>query len=299
MLALLMHEIPPLPWQRAFEAASRNGNFSRASDELGLTPAAVSHQLRSLEEHLGYQLFSRDKRPMELTAMGELYLPWVIKAFETLRLGTRDVFGTRDTRPVRIRCLPTFAQVWLLKQLPDFRTRYPKVNLQLHMGTWASAIQSNQLDIEIRFGSGEWPGQRATLLSRQSVVPVCHPNLRPTGATLDALRDSPLIEIIGVADNWHQFFLQENLRPPVQTPALSVDQSIAALELAAHGIGHALVSAVFAEPYLQDGRLVRSLPLEKRTDQAIYVTRPEGPVSDGCQIFLDWVVEQSSPMRQV
>lgn len=299
MQALPMNDIPPLPWLRAFEAASRNGNFSSAGDELGLTPAAVSHQVRSLEENLGYGLFSREKRPMELTAMGELYLPWVIKAFETLRLGTRDVFGTRDARPVRVRCLPTFAQVWLLKQLPDFRTRYPEVNMQLHMGTWASAIQSNQLDIEIRFGNGEWPGQRATLLSRHPVIPVCHPDLQPTGGTLDALRDSPLIEIIGVADNWHHFFRQENLLPPEQIPVLSVDQSIAALELATHGMGHALVSAVFAEPYLQDGRLVRSLPFEKRTDQAIYVTCPEGTVSYGSQVFIDWVVEQSSPMRQV
>jgi LysR family glycine cleavage system transcriptional activator len=293
-----MNDIPPLPWLRAFEAASRNGNFSNAGDELGLTPAAVSHQVRSLEEHLGYQLFSRKKRPMELTTMGELYLPWVIKAFETLRLGTRDVFGTRHMRPLRIRCLPTFAQLWLLKQLPDFRARYPEVNMQLHMGTWASAIQSNQLDIEIRFGNGEWPGQRATLLERPSVVPVCHPSLQPSGETLEELRDSPLIEIIGVADNWHQFFRQENLTPPAQTPVLSVDQSIAALELAANGMGHALVSELFAAPYLQDGRLARALPLEKQTDQAIYVTCPNGPVSYGCQMFLDWIVERSSQMRK-
>jgi LysR family glycine cleavage system transcriptional activator len=70
-----MNDIPPLPWLRAFEAASRNGNFSSAGSELGLTPAAISHQVRSLEDHLGYQLFSRETRPMELTAMGELYLP--------------------------------------------------------------------------------------------------------------------------------------------------------------------------------------------------------------------------------
>jgi LysR family glycine cleavage system transcriptional activator len=299
MQVRLVKDIPPLSWLRAFEVASRNGNFSSAGSELGLTPAAVSHQVRSLEEHLGYQLFSREKRPMELTTMGELYLPWVIKAFETLRLGTRDVFGTRNTRPVRIRCLPTFAQLWLLKQLPDFRTRYPEVNVQLHMGTWASAIQSNQLDIEIRFGDKDWPGQHATLLSRDPVIPVCHPDLRLGGDTLGALRDSPLIEIIGAADNWHQFFRQENLPPPAQAPALSVDQSIAALELATHGMGHALVSGLFAAPYLQDGRLVRSLDLEKHTNQAVYVTCPEGPVSYGCQMFLDWVVERSSPMRQV
>ena len=293
-----MNDIPPLPWLRAFEAASRNGNFSNAADELGLTPAAVSHQLRSLEEHLGYQLFSRKKRPMELTTMGELYLPWVIKAFEILRLGTRDVFGTSQMRPLRIRCLPTFAQLWLLKQLPDFRARYPGVNVQLHMGTWASAIQSNQLDIEIRFGNGDWQGQYATLLARAPVVPVCHPNLQSKGETLETLRDSPLIEIIGVADNWYQFFRQENLAPLRQIPAINVDQSIAALELAVNGMGHALVSELFAFPYLQDGRLVHSLPLEKHTDQAIYVTCPEGPMSYDCQIFLDWIVERSSPMRQ-
>jgi len=299
MQARSMNEIPPLPWLRAFEAASRNGNFSSAGDELGLTPAAISHQVRSLEDHLGYQLFSRETRPMELTAMGELYLPWVARAFETLRLGTRDVFGTKNTRPVRIRCLPTFAQLWLLRQLPDFRTRYPEVNLQLHMGTWASAIQSSQLDIEIRFGDGNWPGQRAILLSHDPVIPVCHPDLRPGGDTLAALRDAPLIEIIGVADNWHQFFRQENLPPPAQAPVLGVDQSIAALELAAHGMGHALVSGFFAEPYLQDGRLVRSLDLEKHSDHAIYVTCPEGPLSHGSQVFLDWIVERSFPLRAV
>ena len=293
-----MNDIPPLPWLRAFEAASRNGNFSTAADELGLTPAAVSHQLRSLEEHLGYQLFSRKKRPMELTTMGELYLPWVIKAFEILRLGTQDVFGTSQMRPLRIRCLPTFAQLWLLKQLPDFRARHPGVNVQLHMGTWASAIQSNQLDIEIRFGNGDWQGQHATLLARAPVVPVCHPNLQPKGETLETLRDSPLIEIIGVVDNWHQFFRQEDPAPLRQIPAINVDQSIAALELAVNGMGHALVSELFAYPYLQDGRLVHTLPLEKHTDQAIYVTCPEGPMSYDCQIFLDWIVERSSPMRQ-
>ncbi len=293
-----MNDIPPLPWLRAFEAASRNGNFSSAGEELGLTPAAVSHQVRSLEEQLGYQLFSRKKRPMELTTMGELYLPWVIKAFETLRLGTRDVFGTRHMIPLRIRCLPTFAQLWLLEQLPNFRERYPEINMQLHMGTWASAIQSNQLDIEIRFGNGEWPGQRATLLERSPVIPVCHPSLQPSGETLEELRDSSLIEIIGVTDNWHQFFRQENLTPPAQTPVFSVDQSIAALELAANGMGHALVSEFFAAPYLQDGRLARALPLEKQTDQGIYVTCPNGPVSYGCQMFLDWIVERSFQMRQ-
>ena len=230
--------------------------------------------------------------------MGELYLPWVIKAFEILRLGTRDVFGTSQMRPLRIRCLPTFAQLWLLKQLPDFRARYPGVNVQLHMGTWASAIQSNQLDIEIRFGNGDWQGQHATLLARAPVVPVCHPNLQPKGESLEALRDSPLIEIIGVADNWYQFFRQENLAPLRQIPAINVDQSIAALELAVNGMGHAVVSELFAFPYLQDGRLVHSLPLKKHTDQAIYVTCPEGPMSYDCQIFLDWIVERSSPMRQ-
>lgn len=107
-----------------------------------------------------------------------------------------------------------------------------------------------------------------------------------------------MIEIIGVADNWHHFFRQENLRPPAQTPALSVDQSIAALELAANGMGHALVSALFAAPYLQDGRLVRSLDLEKHSEHAIYVTCQEGPLGYGSQMFLDWIIKRSFPMRQ-
>lgn len=292
-----MSDIPPLPWLRAFEAASRNGNFSSAGEELGLTPAAISHQVRSLEDHLGYPLFSRQTRPMELTMMGELYLPWVIKAFETLRMGTHDVFGARQTQPVRIRCLPTFAQAWLLKRLPDFRARHPEINLQLHVGTWASAIQSDQLDIEIRFGDGNWAGQRATLLSHDPVLPLCHPDQRPKNDTLDALRDAPLIEIIGVADNWRQFFRQENLTPPTRLSPITVDQSSAALEIAANGLGYALVSGCFAAPYLQNGRLVRALTRELKTDHAIYATRAAGQISYECQIFHDWLVDHSSPLR--
>ena len=287
-----MNDLPPLTWLRAFEASARHRNFTAAAEALGLTPAAISYQVRALEEHLGYPLFSRKKRPMELTTMGQLYLPWVIKSFDVIRQGTTDVFGVRETRPVRIRCLPSFALIWLMQRLPQFREQYPEVKLQLHIGTWASAIDTDQLDIELRFGDGDWPGHQAHFLQWDPILPLCRPDLRPANGSMEELAKAPLIEIIGVADNWRQFFRQENVEFPAQTPALQADQSIAALEMASLGLGHALVSRFFAEPYLADGRLIQSVPLEKRSERALYMTCPEGPVSFGSQAFQDWILAQ-------
>lgn len=285
-----MTQIPPLSWLRAFEASAQHCNFSVAADELGLTPAAVSYQVRSLEEHLGYALFDRKKRPMALTTMGQLYLPWVVKSFDTLRQGTLDVFGARDVRPVRIRCLQSFAQLWLIPHLPDFRAQHPEVILQLHTGSWSSTLSEDQLDIDIRFGNGQWPGQRVVALAHSPIIPVCAPALQVADSA--ALAQQPLIEITGVSDTWQQFFLQEQTPAPQTPVVLYSDQSVTALEMAALGMGHVLVSQIFAQPYLDDGRLVRSIAGQKVSDQGLYLVMPDVVPSYGAQLFLDWITDQ-------
>ena len=288
----MSHSFPPLPWLRAFEASARHRNFSVAAGELALTPAAVSYQVRALEQELGYPLFVRKKRPMELTTMGELYLPWVARAFLLLGQGTSDVFGEREARPVRVRCLQSFAMSWLAPRLPDFRARHPDVILQLHMSTWASALDRDQLDLDIRYGDGGWRDQEVRLLSRDMIIPVCHPDLCPADLNIEVLAQAPLIEVIGVPDTWRQFFVQEGVTPPTRPAALQADQSIAALEFAARGMGHALILRMFAEPYLADGRLVQSLPLETRTEQGTYLLYAAESQSPGAIAFRTWLLEQ-------
>ncbi|MCV6584231.1 MAG: LysR substrate-binding domain-containing protein [Marinibacterium sp.] len=286
----MTRNIPPMPWLRAFEASARHLNFSIAADELGLTPAAVSYQVRALEDELGYRLFLRKKRPMELTTMGALYLPWVTRAFALLGQGTSDVFGPRMVRPVRIRCLQSLVHLWLGPRLPDFRARHPDVVLQLHMASWASTLDRDQLDLDIRYGDGRWPDRDVHLLCRDPIFPVCHPDLARPGLTVDGLAAAPLIEIIGVADTWRQFFVQEGVAPPDTGPGLQADQSLAALEFAALGMGHALVLKLFADPYLRDGRLVRSLPVDKRSEQGLYLLSARDGLAPEAALFRDWLI---------
>ena len=292
----MSQDMPPLAWLRAFEASARHLNFSRAAEELALTPAAVSYQVRSLEDTLGYPLFLRNKRPMELTTMGQLYLPWVTRGFGILGQGTRDVFGQRNTRPVRIRCLQSFAILWLIPNLPAFRKAHPDIALQLHMGSWSSTLDADQLDIDIRFGEGRWGDHTGILLRKDPIVPVCHPDLRPAEPRLDALLDQPLIEIIGVTDTWHRFFQQEGLTPPASPAGLHADQSVAALDLAAQGLGHVLTFGFFADPYFREGRLIRSVPAEKRSKNGLYLLATDDPANSGSRIFADWLLARFQDM---
>lgn len=284
-------DIPPLPWLRAFDAAARHRNFSLAADELALTPAAVSYQVRSLEERLGYPLFLRKKRPMELTTMGQLYVPWVQRAFALLGQGTRDVFGPRQSRPVRFRCLQSWAYCWLMPRLPTFRRTHPEITLQIHMGSWAGTLDAEQLDLDVRFGDGQWPGVQSIPLCKDPIVPLCHPDLYRNDMTPEQLAQQDLIEIIGVSDTWQQYFLQENVPQPQNPPQLQADQSNAALEMAALGLGHVLVLRTFAEPYLADGRLVPSLKGEKKSDQMLYLVQSKEVIDPDCQRFKDWLLD--------
>lgn len=291
----MAHDIPPLAWLRAFESAARHRNFTLAATELGLTPAAVSYQVRALEELLGYPLFERKTRPMTMTTMGALYVPWVTRAFTVLGQGTTDVFGARTARPVRLRCVPTFAVLWLVPRLPAFRAQHPDVDLQLHIGTWSSALDQDRFDFDIRFGGGQWKGENAELLCRGPVIPVCHPDLRQGVTRLADLLHAPLIEIIGVADTWRQFFHQEGLDPPTRPAGVQVDQTIAALDLAALGMGHVLAFDLFARPYLDNDRLTPSLLLEKRSDQALFLLSSSGPPDHECALFRDWLLTEVAP----
>ncbi len=117
----MAYSLPPLTWLRAFEAAARLGNFTRAAEELLITPAAVSYQVRQLEQLLGYPLFDRVHRELALTRLGQTYLPTVEKAFSDLSIATVSVFGERDRQPVRFRCLNSFGQLWMIPRLRSFQ----------------------------------------------------------------------------------------------------------------------------------------------------------------------------------
>lgn len=289
----MSYDLPPLGWLRAFESAARLGNFTRAAEELGLTPAAVSHQVRALEGRLGTALFERRHRSLALTRAGETYLPSVGAAFADLQNATRGVFGPRLGATVRFRALVSFLLLWFAPRLPRFRAAHPEIALQLHAASWSGSLAQDDLDLDLRYGDGRWPDGRAELLARAPVLALCAPGLAPEGDA--GLARLPRIEVTGVVDTWESFHARAGLPFAPQGPALVVDQSITALELATAGLGVCLISRLFAEPYLRDGRLVRASATEIETEQAFHLVHADrpGPADREARALCDWMLAEA------
>lgn len=289
----MSYHLPPLNWLRSFEASARLGNFTRAAEELMITPAAVSYQVRQLEQKLGYPLFERVHRALQLTRLGQTYLPSVTKAFSDLSISTVSVFGQRENRPVRFRCLNSFGQLWMIPRWRAFQDAHPEISLQMISASWAETLNPDQLGLDIRFGDGNWIDGTVELLLNEPILPVCHPDLALVGDghALDQLAVAPRINIMGVIDTWESFFRTFGGAVNSRTIGLQVDQTLSALELAALGLGHALVLESLAKPYLESGRLTRSCSRQISSTHSHYLVTPvpRSGLRPEARVFCDWL----------
>lgn len=270
------HFLPPLNWLRGFEAAARLGSFTGAAEALGLTQAAVSYQVRSLEKHLGFPLFERLAHGLRLTEMGKAYLPSIQKAFDQIASSTMGLFGGGGEASLTLRVPVSFGALWLAPRLKDFRSAYPGISIRLYSAIFATAIPAERVDVEIRVGNGNWPGFAAERIENDPVIAVGQP---PPGGkhrplTLADLADAAFIEIIEVDDAWARTFVDAGLAPPRRQQIIRVDSSLMAIELASAGIGHALVLRSFARPYIEAGRLTDLLGVSRRPRLSHYLLRP-------------------------
>lgn len=267
----MFSELPPLSWLRAFEATARLGNFTRASEELYLTPSAVSYQIRALEKRLGHKLFERQHKSLTLTWLAQAYLPVITKAFKDIDASTAGVFGRTQGLSLTVRCVSSLNVLWLVPRLEEFRSRYPDITLNLFSTSWAEGDDTAMIDIDIRYGNGNWSDGEVIPLTLHEVIPVCSPDQR---SGMDGIMQGPLIEMAGVVDTWQHFFGLHAPDHPMPRPVFTVDQSLVALELASSGQGHALVAEIFARSYLDDGRLVRSSDVHLSTREGHFIIVP-------------------------
>lgn len=283
--------LPPLNWLRGFEAAARCGSFTAAAAALGLTQAAVSYQVRCLERHLGLALFEREAHGVRLTELGRAYLPTVQRAFDEIASATIGLFGARGDTPLVIRTHPSFAALRLAPILPAFRAAYPGIPLRIYSAIWGTAVPAEEVDVEIRFGRGDWPGFGAERLEDGPLVAVGAPGRGPVAP--EALRGETLIEIMEVDDAWTRMFADAGLPPPRPGQILRVDSTLVALELAAAGLGSAIVFRSMARSHLAAGR-VSDLGLPDRPARmAHYLLRPLGAARErpAARLFRRWLPE--------
>lgn len=262
----MMNQVP-LSILRAFEAAGRTGSFRAAATELGLTPSAVSHAVRKLEQTLGASLFTRDNRAVHLSPEGEALMRHVGRAFEELRRGL-EMVSTRGPQLLRLHSAPSFATQWLSPRLARFLRGHPGIEVRLAAGTDYTRFLNDEFDADIVYGLPRQEGLVVVPLGEETVTPLCTPELaRAIKAPMD-LFDHVLIESETKQVRWSDWFARNGLPAP-RPQGVRFDRSFLAIAAAVDGLGVALESTRLAEREMASGRLVR--PLAGQAEDVRYV----------------------------
>lgn len=289
------YRLPPLKWLMSFEAAARHLSFTAAAEELGLSQAAISYQIKCLEGMVGFPLFERKPRNLQLTDVGHTYLPSVRRAFDELFASTAGLFGPIGQTVVTVRVAISFMVLCLAPRLGAFREAHPEITINFWSSIWANADAAADADLDIRFGLGNWPGYDAEVMARDSALLVGSPELaRQFTGPQDLLHLSAdrMITVAGQDDLWRRAMLDLEGGPPAGA-GLRVDTSLAAAELAASGVGLTFLSRLFSRPYLQSGRLVAPFHLELEMARSHYLLQPTARKRPAPEVLLfrDWLLQ--------
>jgi len=250
----------PLNALRAFEAAARHLNFTRAAIELCVSQGAVSHQVAALEERLGTPLFRRLPRGLALTDEGQALVPTVADAFD--RIGaTLDLYADGRLREVlNVGVVGTFAAGWLLRRLDDFNRNHPRIDLRLMTNNNRVDLAGEGLDFAIRFGNGAWHGIHAEPILQAPLSPLCSPAVAERLNEPSALSRETLLRSYR-ADEWPRWFEAVGAPcPSLHGPVF--DTSLAMVAAAQAGLGVALAPPLMFADDLIAGRLIQPFPAE-------------------------------------
>ena len=301
----MARRLPPLNALRAFEAAARHLSFTKAAEELNVTQAAVSHQVKGLEEALGVTLFRRFNRRLMLSDAGQVYLPELSEVFDRIDHATRRVRQEEEGGPLKVSVSNSLAAKWLLPRLPGFRARHPEFDVMVAASDTLVDFTRDDFDMGVRFGLGHYPGLRTDLLFEDEVFPVCSPQLlegpHPL-RSLDDLRHHTLLhDDIGESElpDWHLWF-EASGAPAMDRergPRFSHSSLVIQAAIEAQGVG--LVRASLVGLDLEAGRLVRPFGPSLKSNFACFVVSLESAAErPKVKAFREWLIEQAAASGQ-
>jgi LysR family glycine cleavage system transcriptional activator len=247
---------PPLSCLLAFEAAARRASFAAAASELNLTPSAVSHQIAKLEELLDVRMFDRGARGIALTDAGREYMSRVSLALDAISAATDNARkGVRNA--LNLHSAPSFASLWLMPRLADFAGRHPRIALSLSASATHSDFATGQVDIDIRYGTPNWPHLHVQPIFEERIQPLASPAFidQHRIEKPEDLLQLPLIQSVMNVMQWADWFRSRRVQFAPGQYAYSFDRSSMALDAAVQGLGVACDSASIAAGHLRDGCL--------------------------------------------
>jgi LysR family transcriptional regulator, glycine cleavage system transcriptional activator len=298
-----MARLPPLNALRAFEAAARHLSFNAAAAELNVTPAAISHQIKALEDDLGIKLFRRLNRAVRLTDAGQACLPGLRDGFERIADAVARARQGEGVGVLTVTSSPAIAAKWLLPRLERFRERHPSIDLRIDASMRLVEFAREDVHIGLRYGTGNYPGLHSELLLRSEVFPVCAPGLLKGKQPLrkpEDLRHHTLIHdetttLDPRGPDWAMWLRAAGVTDVDANRGLRFNQVALALDAAIGGRGVTLARDVFAAEDLAAGRLVRPFGKAMPVDFAIYVVIPPALVAaPKVKAFRDWLFEEAT-----
>ena len=313
----MIYRLPPLNALRVFEAAARHLSFKDAANELSITQAAVSHQVKSLEDYLGVQLFKRAGRGVQLTEAARACLPKLREGFDSLAAAVEMIHLRADETDLQITAPPVFTARWLMPRLADFARREPKIDVRVvssskmvDAGALDSAtlvgnfdLRSESSGVEIHLGSGDYPGYRADRLFGVQMIAVASPDLakgtpplrEPADLARHTLLHDDATDLVAQGHAWAKWLDAAGVADKVDgTRGPHFSSNILSLEAASQRLGVALALHPMVDADIASGRLWQPFDAELKPQSAYYLVCPE-VIADRPAVvaFRKWLLQQA------
>lgn len=305
----MSRRLPPLNGLRAFEAAGRHLSFSKAAEELHVTPAAVSHQIKGLEDHLGVQLFRREPRRLLLTDAAQRALPGIRDAFQRMGEAIEELHADSGAHVLTVSAVPSLSAKWLVPRLDRFRRAQPDIDVRLDAtGDVVDFQRDSDIDMALRYGAGDYKGLEAVELAQGDVVPVCSPELLRGEHPLrrpEDLRHHTLIHTRwsgGETDpDWAEWLRSAGIDDVDHRRGPQFNHTEYALQAAIDGQGVALVMEVLIADDVAAGRLVKPFesPDPDRPRFCYWIVVPPAKMKlPRVRAFRDWLLDEMARSRE-
>ena len=294
-----MHRLPPIAALRAFEATSRHLSFTKAADELFITQSAISHQIRNIEQLWDFKLFERNGRRLIITKEGQLLAPVVRDFLDNMNRTLDEIKNTESRSSIRISLVQSLAVKWLVPRLGKFRENYPDISVWISTTDELVNFSTDEVDIAIRLGHGEWPDLHIDPLLQEYVFPVCSPNFlkrfTPPESPTDLVR-YPLLyrHSFDICPRWRDWFRDAGIEIHALPRGSHFPDTSMAVQAAVDHQGIALARSAHVEEELASRRLTKLFNVYSESPVSYYLVCPHKIVTQPrIAAFREWLLKEA------
>jgi len=293
----MLRRLPPLNALRAFESAARSESFTRAAEELCVTQAAVSQQVKALEATLGIKLFNRERQRLVITSAGREYLAVIRDALDRIAVGTERVVQRQSSGKLTVSTSPDFAAKWLVYRLSRFAEAYPGIELRVFATMQHVDFVREEIDLAVRHGDGTWVGLDAARLCSERLFPVRSPKLVSGRNRLVKPSDIIRFPILHLEDSkaWSRWFDAAGVTDADVSHGPVFNRASMLIDAAVDGQGVALARTTLAAWDLINGRLVRPFAISLRVSNAYWIVCPKATTTLPKIVTVrDWLLAEAA-----